>query len=362
MNSIKRTSIYPLYKKYGAKKVEFGGWQMPVYFSSIKEEHHAVRRKAGLFDVSHMGEAIVEGRDAYSFLQYIMTNDLAKLKPGKVMYTVFCNEKGGVVDDLLIYQLDELSYMLVLNASNTKKDLDFLRKHALQNMEIKNMTDDYSLLAIQGPKAEDVLQRLTTINTRAIAPFHFQNNIYLNNVNCIVSRTGYTGEDGFELYCKSDDAPTLWESIIYENKDVLPCGLGARDTLRFEACLPLYGQEIDETISPLEAGLAFAVKFQKKHDFIGKEALLQEKETGVSRQLIGLEMMEQGIPRSGYKVLNENKEIIGNITSGTHSPTLGLNVGIALVEKASVTESCYVQVRHKTLQAKTRPLPFFKKR
>ncbi|RSL34677.1 glycine cleavage system aminomethyltransferase GcvT [Salibacterium salarium] len=366
MSVLKRTSLYPLYKEYGAKKVAFSGWEMPVYFSGIKKEHHAVRQQAGLFDVSHMGEAIVKGSESYTFLQYVITNDLERLEPGKVMYTFLCNENGGVVDDLLIYQLDENCYMLVLNAVNIKKDLNWLIKHSYKNVEIKDMSDYYSLLAIQGPKAEKILQCLTDEDLSKIQLFRFQKGSFFNCVNCIVSRTGYTGEDGFEIYCKAGEAPSLWQSIITEgeNEGLLPCGLAARDTLRFEAGLPLYGHEISETISPLEAGFKFAVKLQKHQNFIGKDALLQEKQAGIGRQLMGLELMEKGVPRSGYNVLDESGYLIGKITSGTHSPTLGLNVGMALVDKSNMKETTtfYVQVRKKTLEAKDKPLPFYKRR
>ncbi|WP_026700278.1 glycine cleavage system aminomethyltransferase GcvT [Salibacterium aidingense] len=363
MSHAKRTPLYSIHHEYGAKIVEFGGWEMPVYFSGIKKEHHTVRKAAGLFDVSHMGEARVTGSHAFSWLQTMVTNDLATLEPGKAMYTLLCNERGGVVDDMLVYQLAAEDYFLVLNAANTSKDINWLQSHAKGEVSVKNVSDEYALLALQGPKAETVLQRISREDLSSIAPFRFQPHSCVNDVSCLVSRTGYTGEDGFEIYCPVTKAEELWKAVLEagEPEGVIPCGLGARDTLRMEARLPLYGQEIDETISPLEAGLGFAVKLQKDSPFIGKEALEEEKAGGPARRLIGLKMIDKGIPRSGCTVLNEKGESIGEITTGTHSPTLAANVGMALVEIRKETGRYYVQIRRKTLEAAPVSLPFYKK-
>ncbi|SFE30437.1 glycine cleavage system aminomethyltransferase GcvT [Alteribacillus iranensis] len=365
MSSLKRTSIYPLYEEYGGKLVEFGGWEMPVQFEGIKKEHQAVREKAGLFDVSHMGEAEVTGDEAFSFLQYIVTNDLTRLEPGKAMYTMMCNEQGGVIDDLLIYQLKDNHYLLILNASNTEKDIQWLKEHAFSQVTITDKSSQYGLLALQGPSAERILSRLTNTDLSSIGFFRFENNVSIDGASALVSRTGYTGEDGFEIYCDMKEAPSLWKRLLEEGeKDgLIPCGLGARDTLRFEARLPLYGQEIDETISPLEAGLGFAVKVKKDCDFIGKQALTKEKEAGPKRKLCGIEMIDKGIPRTGYDVLNKEGEVIGVITSGTQSPTLRKNVGLALVKTpyAEQDTDLYVKVRKKTLHAVVVPTPFYKK-
>ncbi|SDH34445.1 glycine cleavage system aminomethyltransferase GcvT [Alteribacillus bidgolensis] len=365
MTELKRTSLFPLYKEIGAKTVDFGGWELPVQFTSIKEEHRAVREKAGLFDVSHMGEAEVKGRDAYDFLQSIITNDMAKLEPGKALYTLLCYENGGTLDDLLIYQLDVDHYLLVLNAANTKKDIDWLKKHARDEELIKDMSSYYAQLAVQGPKAEQIVQKLANEDLSNIGFFRFRKNVDLNGVNALVSRTGYTGEDGFEIYCSAEKAPSLWKAILKagESEGIAPCGLGARDTLRFEARLPLYGQEIDETISPLEAGLGFAVKLQKDSDFVGKEALKKEKESGVKRKMAGVEMLEKGIPRTGYEVLNEKGDIIGRVTSGTQSPTLGKNIGLVLIQTpyTKLDTELYIKIRKKTLKAVVISTPFYKK-
>ncbi|MFB4164576.1 glycine cleavage system aminomethyltransferase GcvT [Alteribacillus sp. JSM 102045] len=365
MSKLKRTTLYPLYTEWGAKTVNFGGWELPVQFTSIKEEHRAVRERAGLFDVSHMGEAEVKGRGAFEFLQSVITNDMTKLESGKALYTLLCNEKGGTVDDLLIYQLAENDYLLVLNAANTEKDINWFKQHAGESEIINDVSSSFAQLAVQGPKAEQIVQRLTNEDLAQIGFFRFHNNVDLNGINALVSRTGYTGEDGFEIYCSAEKAPSLWKAILNagEPHGLIPCGLGARDTLRFEARLPLYSQEIDETISPLEAGLGFAVKLQKNSDFIGKEALKKEKESGVKRKLAGIEMVEKGIPRTGYEVLNKNGMTIGYVTSGTQSPTLDKNVGLVLIETpyAELDTELYIKIRNKTVKAVVVPVPFYKK-
>ncbi|KIL75282.1 glycine cleavage system aminomethyltransferase GcvT [Pseudobacillus badius] len=364
MGELKRTPLFELYQLHGAKTIDFGGWELPVQFSSIKEEHEAVRTRAGLFDVSHMGEIVVKGKESLSFLQKVMTNDLSKLQPNQAIYTIMCNEKGGSVDDLLVYMLAEQDYLLVVNAANTDKDFAWLKEHQTENVHIENVSTDWAQLAIQGPAAEEILQKLVEdVNLSEIKPFKFRQHVQMNGAAALVSRTGYTGEDGFEIYSRSEEAPKLWKDLLEAGKEegLLPCGLGARDTLRFEANLALYGQELAEDISPIEAGLGFAVKLNKG-EFIGSEVLKEQKEHGPQRKLIGLEMIDRGIPRHGYPVFS-GEELVGHITTGTQSPTLKKNIGLALVkaEWAVPDQELSVEIRGKKLAAKTVKPPFYKR-
>lgn len=364
MTELYRTPLYDVYKNYGAKTIDFGGWDLPVQFSSIKEEHEAVRTKAGLFDVSHMGEVEVRGEDSLAFLQKIATNDVSLLKDGGAQYTAMCYEDGGTVDDLLIYKKADHDYLLVINASNIDKDVNWLTANTFGDVSIKNVSDDLALLALQGPLAEKVLQTLTDIDLTEIKFFKFSDEVNVAGVKALVSRTGYTGENGFELYCAANDAVTLWEKILEAGKEdgVLPCGLGARDTLRFEATLPLYGQELTKDITPIEAGIGFAVKTNKEADFNGKAVLKDQKENGASRKLVGIELIEKGIPRHGYEVFVNGDEV-GVVTTGTQSPTLGKNIGLALL-KTEFTElgtEVEVQVRKKRLKAVVVATPFYKR-
>lgn len=365
MSELKRTPLFSLYKEYGGKTIDFGGWELPVQFSSIKEEHEAVRTKAGLFDVSHMGEVEVKGTGSLAYLQKVVTNDVSKLKDGGAQYTAMCYENGGTVDDLLVYKITENHYLLVINASNIEKDYNWLQSHLDEDVTIENLSEKTAQLALQGPLAEQVLQKLvhgTQLNE--IGFFKFQQEVNIAGKPALVSRTGYTGEDGFEIYCSSDDAVALWHEILSAGKEegVLPCGLGARDTLRFEANLALYGQELSPEISPLEAGIGFAVKLNKETDFIGKAALLAQKTNGVPRKIAGIEMIDRGIPRHGYLVFNGDK-LIGEVTTGTQSPTLKKNIGLALIESeyAGTGSEVEVEIRGKRLKAKVVPTPFYKR-
>lgn len=368
MATLKQTPLFPIYSKYGAKTIDFGGWDLPVQFSSIKDEHEAVRTKAGLFDVSHMGEVTVKGSNALPFLQKMLTNDISKLSAGKTMYTIMCYPDGGTVDDLLVYKKGEDDYLLVINASNTDKDVEWLQKHIEGDVEVVNISDEMALLALQGPLAEQTLQKLTKEDLSQIRFFQFKDGVDFDGITALVSRTGYTGEDGFEIYLKPEDAQTLWEKILEAGQEdgVIPCGLGARDTLRFEANLVLYGQEISSEISPIEAGLNFAVKVDKAEDFIGKEVLKEQRENGAPRKLVGIEMIERGIPRHGYPVFaivdGEEKQI-GEVTTGTQSPTLKKNVGLALIqtEFAELGRELYVQIRNKNTKAVIVKTPFYKR-
>lgn len=364
MSQLKRTPLFEVYKDYGAKTIDFGGWDLPVQFSSIKEEHEAVRTKAGLFDVSHMGEIEVKGTNSLKYLQKMMTNDISKLKNSGAQYTAMCYENGGTVDDLLVYKIEDDHYLLVVNASNIEKDFNWLQDHAEGNVELKNLSEDMAQLAIQGPLAEKVLQKLAGTNLSDIGFFKFQQDVDLNGKKALVSRTGYTGEDGFEVYCDAQDAVALWIEILEAGKEegVLPCGLGARDTLRFEANLALYGQELSPEITPLEAGIGFAVKVNKEADFIGKEVLKNQKENGVPRKLAGIEMIDRGIPRHGYPVY-KGEELIGEVTTGTQSPTLKKNIGLVLIKKehAEPGTDLEVEIRGKRLKAKIAATPFYKR-
>jgi aminomethyltransferase len=365
MTELKRTPLFELYKEYGGKTIDFGGWELPVQFSSIKEEHEAVRTKAGLFDVSHMGEIEVKGSDSLPYLQKMMTNDISKIKNGGAQYTAMCYENGGTVDDLLVYKIEDNHYLLVVNASNIEKDYKWLEKHLEGDVTLENLSEKTAQLALQGPLAEKVLQKLAgEQDLSQIGFFKFQQDVVFAGKKVLISRTGYTGEDGFEIYCDAKDAQELWRAILEAGKEegVVPCGLGARDTLRFEANLALYGQELTPEISPLEAGIGFAVKLNKEADFIGKEALKQQKEKGLSRKIVGIEMIDRGIPRHGYPVFKGETQI-GEVTTGTQSPTLKKNVGLALIsaEYAGIDSEVEVEIRGKRLKAKVVPTPFYKR-
>lgn len=365
MTELKRTPLFDVYKEYGGKTIDFGGWELPVQFSSIKEEHEAVRTKAGLFDVSHMGEIEVKGSGSLHYLQKMMTNDVSKLKTGGAQYTAMCYENGGTVDDLLVYKLEEDHYLLVVNASNIDKDFAWLKDHLEGDVEIKNLSEQFALLALQGPVAESVMGKLAAgMDLSGIGAFKFKNEAVIAGKKVLISRTGYTGEDGFEIYCRPEDAVNLWKDLLEAGREegVIPCGLGARDTLRFEANLALYGQELSPDITPLEAGIGFAVKLNKEQDFIGKAALKQQKESNVPRKLVGVEMIDRGIPRHGYPVFKDGNKI-GEVTTGTQSPTLRRNIGLALLETkhTGIGTEVEVEIRGKRLKAAVTHTPFYKR-
>jgi aminomethyltransferase len=369
VTDLKRTPLFPEYEKFGAKTIDFGGWDLPVQFTGIKQEHQTTRTKAGLFDVSHMGEISVKGSKSLDFLQKMTTNDVAKLTPGRAHYTFMCYENGGVVDDFLIYMISENDYLLVVNAANTDKDFEWLNQHnnyVNADISITNVTADYVQLALQGPYSQEILQTMTDTNLQDIKFFRFNGQVKFIGIDgtAIVSRTGYTGEDGFEIYIPESSGRDLWRAILEAGNDkgLEPIGLGARDTLRFEANLALYGQELSKDITPIEAGLTFAVKVNKEANFIGKEVLKEQLENGPKRKSVNIEMIDKGIPRHGYEVLKD-EENIGFVTSGTQSPTLGKNIGMAIVksEFAEVGTELYVQVRKRTLKAVVVKSPFYKR-
>lgn len=363
-NELKRTPLFDEYAKYGGKTIDFGGWELPVQFSSIKEEHDAVRNRAGLFDVSHMGEFFVEGPDALAFLQKLLSNDISKIAIGGAQYSAMCYEDGGVVDDLLTYRLDETRYLLCVNASNIEKDFAWMQENVSGDVTLTNQSADYAQIALQGPLSEQVLQTLTDVNLSTIKYFKFQDKVNVAGHSVLVSRTGYTGEDGFEIYGTPIAIIDLWNKILEAGKEhgVVPTGLGARDTLRFEACLPLYGQELSKDITPLEAGIGFAVKLQKEPQFIGQAALIEQKEAGLSRKIVGIEMIGKGIPRHGYKVYKDG-EVIGEVTTGTQSPMTKRNIGLALIDTifTEVGIELEIEIRNKFVQAVVVEKPFYKR-
>ncbi|NLY18419.1 MAG: glycine cleavage system aminomethyltransferase GcvT [Clostridiaceae bacterium] len=361
---MKKTPIYEKHCELGGKIIDFGGWALPVQYKGIIEEHNQVRKAAGLFDVSHMGEIIVKGQDAETIIQRLVTNNIIGAGEYRIIYSPMCYPDGGVVDDLLIYKYSEKYYLLIVNAGNTEKDYNWIRENAKGRAEIINVSDSYAQLALQGPGAEAILQKLTDTPLSDIGFFRFMPDVSISGVKAIVSRTGYTGEDGFEIYINSESAVYLWESILEAGREdgLVPVGLGARDTLRFEAALPLYGHEISQDTSPLEAGLSRFVKLDKD-DFIGKEALVRQQEQGLKRVLTGFEMVDRGIPRSGYEVQVYGRKV-GSVTSGSFSPTLGKNLGMALVESGIDSEDAEIDIiiRNRALRAKTVKLPFYKKK
>ncbi|HHT86601.1 MAG TPA: glycine cleavage system aminomethyltransferase GcvT [Clostridiales bacterium] len=359
MDSLKKTPLYDTHVKLGGKMVDFGGWALPVQYSSILEEHKAVRERAGLFDVSHMGEIFVEGKDAFSFLQHMVTNDLTSMTENRCRYSPMCYENGGTVDDILVYKFSDTRYLLVVNASNTDKDYEWLVKNSAGfDVKLENQSASWAQLALQGPKFMEVLNKLNVEGEIPAKNYTFNPEIKLNSVPCLVSRTGYTGEDGVEIYCKAEYGERIHEMLMEAGKDIgmLPCGLGARDTLRFEASMPLYGHEITADITPKEAGLGFAIKLNKE-EFIGKEALMEEPK----RVRIGLKLIDKGIAREHYDVYVGDK-LVGFTTSGGIAPTVGGNLAMALVCTCVKDEQIFeIEVRNKRLKAEKVALPFYKR-
>ncbi|MDQ0218341.1 glycine cleavage system aminomethyltransferase GcvT [Peribacillus cavernae] len=365
MSELKRTPLHGVYREAGGKTIDFGGWELPVQFSGIKDEHETVRTKVGLFDVSHMGEIEVKGPESIAFLQRMLTNDVLKLKAGGAQYTAMCYENGGTVDDLIVYKKSEGDYLLVVNAANIEKDYNWLQTNVVEDVELNNISSEIAQLALQGPAAEKVLQKLSkNTDLSEIKFFTFKENVDLNGKDALVSRTGYTGEDGFEIYCKAEDGPVLWRELLEAGKEegIQPIGLGARDTLRFEANLALYGQELSPDITPIEAGIGFAVKTDKEADFFGKAVLSEQKEKGAPRKIVGIEMIDRGIPRHGYPVYADG-ELIGEVTTGTQSPTLKKNVGLAILKKeyTEIGAEVEVEIRSKRIKAKVAATPFYKR-
>jgi aminomethyltransferase len=343
--------------------VEFAGYNMPVSYSGLNDEHNTVRNAVGVFDVSHMGEFILKGEKALDLIQAVTSNDASVLMDGKAQYSCLPNGKGGIVDDLIVYRIDAKTYMLVVNASNIEKDWNWISKHNTYGVEMKDISDRTSLLAVQGPKALATLQKLTSINLSEIPYYEFRKGTFNGVDNVVISNTGYTGAGGFELYFDNEHAEAMWDAIFKAGGEfgIKPIGLGARDTLRLEMGFCLYGNDIDDTTSPLEAGLGWITKFTK--DFTDKELLLKQKEQGLTRKLVGFEMIDRGIPRHDYPITDASGKVIGKVTSGTQSPTLNKAIGLGYVETAhsKADSEIYVQIRDKAIKAKVVKIPFLKK-
>lgn len=363
----KRTPFYNLHEQAGAKLIDFGGFDMPVQYESIRKEHKAVRNGVGMFDVSHMGEFYVTGNEALDLIQRVTINDAAKLKPGKAQYSAMCYEDGGIVDDLLVYMLDENEYILVVNASNIEKDFEWIKQHNAFDAELSDLSDDTCLLAVQGPKAVETLQKLTDTNLSAIKFYTFELGSLAGHDDIMISATGYTGEKGFELYFNKDqvDSEAVWKAIMEAGGefDIEPCGLGARDTLRLEMGFALYGNDITKDTHPLEARMNWLTKLDKG-DFIGRDALLEVKEKGPDRQLVGFIIEEKrSIPRSGYTIFDGEDNEIGFVTSGSRSITLGKNIGMGYVSKEFAEDGSriFVEIRNKKAEAAVHKPPFIEK-
>lgn len=367
----RKTPLYECHEKAGGKIVPFAGYLLPVqYETGVITEHMAVRTACGLFDVSHMGEVTLKGKDALKNVQNLVSNDCSKMYDGQVKYSPMCNQSGGVVDDLLVYRKKEDDYLIVINAANRFKDVDWMQKHLVGEPEFTDISDDVAQLALQGPLSKEILCKLTEDEKLPVKYYSFRENVMVAGISCLISKTGYTGEDGYELYCSNEEAPKLWDALIEagnykvgsgekERIALIPCGLGARDTLRLEAAMPLYGHEMNDTISPLETGLGFAVKLEKE-DFIGKAGIL-EKGTPV-RARVGLNITGRGIAREACPVYY-NGELIGTTTSGTHCPYLGRPIAMALIAKehSEIGTQVEVDVRGRKITAEVTGLPFYKK-
>jgi aminomethyltransferase len=359
---LKRTPLFSAHRRAGAKMVEFAGWEMPVQYRGVIEEHHAVRRCAGLFDVSHMGEIEVRGEGASAFCQRMTANDVSRMAVGQAQYNLLLNRRGGVIDDVIFYRLQPDAYFVCVNASNSDKDFAWIAEHAAGAVAVENVSSKYAQLALQGPRAESILQPLTAASLSGLKSFRF---VFADvaAVRCLVARTGYTGEDGFELYCRAENATRLWSALVEAGapEGLVPAGLGARDTLRLEKAYPLYGHELDETTTPLEADLEWVVKLSKS-DFVGREALLKQRDEGIKRKLVGLEMLEPGIARSGYPLFKDDANI-GHVTSGTKSPSLGRSIalGYVAIEHADLDNLVEVEIRGRKVPAKIVATPFYRR-
>lgn len=365
---LKKTPLYEYYQQKEIRLVDFGGWELPVKFTKIAEEHHAVRNQAGLFDVSHMGEISVRGEEAESWLNTLVTNDVSKIAIHQAQYNTMVNESGGTLDDLILFRLADDHFWVTPNAANTDKIWQWMSENNPSKVvELENLSDSYGLIALQGPASEKILSQLTETDLSDIKTYHFRSDQTVAEIGgVLLSRTGYTGEDGFELYVPWEKTENLWVKLLEKGTSfgLVECGLGARDTLRLEAGMALYGHELSEEINPLEGGVGFAVKVDKTQEFIGQQALSEQKKCGLSRISRGFELLDRGIAREGYPVLNQAGVKIGHVTSGTKSPTLGKAIGMMLVDKkeAALDTEVIIQVRKKEIPAKIRKKDFLKER
>ncbi|MBL7882587.1 MAG: glycine cleavage system aminomethyltransferase GcvT [Bacteroidia bacterium] len=362
ISELKNVALEQTHIALGAKMVPFAGYNMPVSYSGLNDEHLTVRNAVGVFDVSHMGEFILKGENALDLIQRVTSNDASVLTDGKVQYSCLPNDKGGIVDDLLVYRINDKEYMLVVNASNIEKDWNWISKFNTKGVEMKNISDSVSLLAVQGPKAAQALQKLTDVNLAEMPYYTFKKGTFNGVDNVVISNTGYTGAGGFEIYFANEVADKMWKAIFEAGAEfgIKPIGLGARDTLRLEMGFCLYGNDIDDTTSPLEAGLGWITKFTK--EFTNSKALLEQKEKGVAKKLVGFEMIDRGIPRHDYLIADAVGNTIGKVTSGTQSPSLNKAIGMGYVPTAlsKVDSEIFIMIRDKAIKAKVVKIPFYK--
>lgn len=360
---LKRTPLYDAHVSAGARMVDFVGWEMPVQYAGPMQEHMAVREAAGLFDVSHMGEFEITGPDALELIQLVTTNDVSKLEDNQVQYSAMLNDEGGVIDDLLVYRINSEYFILVVNASGIERDFEWINRHvASRRVELHDLSEGYALLALQGPRAERILQGLTDYMLDRI-PYYWSQRAAVDKRDCRISRTGYTGEDGFEIFCNPADAQHIWNLLLVAGHDegLVPCGLAARNTTRLEAAFRLYGHDMDETTTPLEAGLGWVVKMNKG-DFIGREVLERQKREGLSRKLVGFEVLDRAPARDGYSIVIDGNEV-GKVASGSPAPYLKKNIGLAYlpIEHTAIGKEFFVVIRGRQVQARVVATPFYKR-
>lgn len=357
---MKVTAFNQIHKDLGAKMVPFAGFEMPVQYTGVNHEHQVVREAVGVFDVSHMGQFYAKGSNVEELLQFITTNDVTKVETGQAQYTCMPNEKGGIVDDLIIYKISDEEWMLVVNAANIEKDWNWIQQNNKWDVTLENKSDEMSLLAIQGPKAVEAMQSLTETNLTEIPFYHFQIGQFAGIDNVIISATGYTGSGGFEIYFENKDAKQIWNQVMKAGKTfgIEPCGLAARDTLRLEKGYCLYGNDINDETTPLEAGLGWITKLNT--DFVAKNIIAKQKEDGITKKLVAFKMIEKGIPRQGYKIVDEYENTLGNVTSGTQSPMLkeGIGLGYVTIDFTKPGNTIYIQIRDKNIKAEVVKLPF----
>ncbi|WP_348811247.1 glycine cleavage system aminomethyltransferase GcvT [Flavobacterium maritimum] len=360
---MKNTALTHIHESLGAKMLPFAGYNMPILYEGVNAEHETVRTGVGVFDVSHMGEFMLTGPNALALIQKVTSNDASTLTNGRAQYSCLPNNEGGIVDDLIVYKMKDEQYLLVVNASNIDKDWNWISAHNDLGVDMKNLSDEYSLLAIQGPKAVEAMQSLSSLDLSAIAYYHFEVGDFAGFDNVIISATGYTGSGGFEIYCKNSDVEAIWNKVFEAGAayGIKPIGLAARDTLRLEMGFCLYGNDINDTTSPLEAGLGWITKFTK--EFTNSENLKKQKEAGVSRKLVGFEMQERAVPRHDYEIVDASGNVIGIVTSGTMSPSLnkGIGLGYVTTEHSALDSDIYIRIRKNDVPAKVVKLPFYKK-
>ncbi len=360
---MKNTALIHIHEKLGAKMLPFAGYNMPILYEGVNAEHETVRNGVGVFDVSHMGEFLLTGENALALIQKVSSNDASTLTIGRAQYSCLPNKDGGIVDDLIIYRMKDEQYLLVVNASNIEKDWEWISSFNDMNVEMKNISDEFSLLAVQGPKAVEAMQSLTSIDLSEIPYYHFEVADFAGFPYVIISATGYTGSGGFEIYCRNEQVETIWNKVFEAGAPfgIKPIGLAARDTLRLEMGFCLYGNDINDTTSPLEAGLGWITKFNK--DFVNSDYLKKQKEQGVKKKLVAFEMQERAVPRHDYEIVDASGTVIGHVTSGTMSPSMGIGIGLGYVTVAhsALDSEIFIRIRKNDVPAKIVKLPFYKK-